>query len=148
MEQSTESWLTAGVIYRFRVSALNVIGEGPASNYVTVAAAAPASQPPPPTIDRSLSTIDSLFVEWDEGDEGDIAVTGFRLYMTEKGTGNAAVVYDGSSNSRTKRFWVQGLATGQYYAFYVVALDFNSESPPSEETVAAVCVSPGHLESP
>ena len=68
--------------------------------------------------------------------------------MTEKGTGNAAVVYDGSSNSRTKRFWVQGLATGQYYAFYVVALDFNSESPPSEETVAAVCVSPGHLESP
>lgn len=43
---------------------------------------------------------------------------------------------------------MQGLKTGQYYAFYVISLDFNSVSEPSDETIAVVCVTPGHIESP
>ena len=95
-----------------------------------------------------MSTIDSLFIEWSEGATGDIEILGYRLYMIEKGTGESNLIYDGSFNPLTKRYWAQGLQTGQYYAFYVVAIDFNSESEPSDETVAVVCVLPGHLESP
>lgn len=40
------------------------------------------------------------------------------------------------------------MSTGDYYAFYVVAVDFNSVSEPSPETVAAVCLPPYHIENP
>jgi hypothetical protein len=46
--------------------------------------------------------------------------------MIEKGTGLSSLIYDGKMNPLTKRFLVQNLTTGQYYAFYVVALDYNS----------------------
>lgn len=82
-----ETDLDTGKIYRFRVSAVNVIGEGSVSNNVKVALADPANKPLSPSIDRSLSTTNSLFVTWDEGTAGDIPISGYRLYMIEKGTG-------------------------------------------------------------
>ena len=82
-----------------------MIGEGPPSNYVRVAMATPTSQPSAPTVNRDLSTINSLFIEWEEGVEGDIPILGYKLYMIEKGTGGAMLIYDGSINALTKRYW-------------------------------------------
>ena len=148
VDKANEPSLERGKIYRFRISAVNVIGEGPVSNNVRVALSEPVLKPDPVTINRELSSIDSLFVEWAESTPGDIPLTGYRLYMIQKGTGVEQIIYDGSLNPLNKRFWVQDLEQGLYYAFYVVAIDFNGESNPSDETVAVVCVTPGHLESP
>lgn len=38
------------------------------------------------------------------------------------------MVYDGSLNPTTFSFEITGLETGNYFAFYVVAVDFNSVS--------------------
>ena len=70
-----------GKIYRFRVSAVNVIGEGPVSNNVRVALSKPVIKPEAVTINRDLSSSDSLFVEWKETTPGNIPLTGYRLYM-------------------------------------------------------------------
>ena len=148
VDSSIETTLKKGLIYRFRVSAVNIMGEGPPSNYVKVALAAQTRTPPPPTINQKLSTASSLFVEWKEGLAGDIQITGYKLYMTEKSTGKSSLVYDGTLNPLTMRYLVQGLSTGKYYAFYVVSIDFNSQSEPSPETVAVVCNQPGHIERP
>jgi hypothetical protein len=49
--------------------------------------------------------------------------------MIKKG-GNEGykMVYDGSLNPTTFSFEITGLETGNYFAFYVVAVDFNSVS--------------------
>jgi hypothetical protein len=46
-----------------------------------------ASAPTLPTIDRSLSTITSLFIEWTEGTSGDIEIDGYKVYLIEMATG-------------------------------------------------------------
>lgn len=143
-----EPSLIIGTIYRFKVSAINRIGEGPTSNYVRVAIANPASTLAAPTINRSRSTKTSLFVEWTEGPPGDIPVDGYQLYMIKKGGKDGyELVYDGSLNPTTFSYQVTGV-TGASYALYVVAVDFNSVSQPSPETVASVCLSPFHIENP
>lgn len=64
VDSATETALQTGKIYRFRVSASNILGAGPLSNNVRVAFANIITKPAAPTIDRELSTIDSLFIEW------------------------------------------------------------------------------------
>ena len=89
-----------------------------------------------------------MFVQWAEGTAGDIPILGYKLYMIEKGSGVETLVYDGSLNPLTTQYSVSGLVPGEYYAFYVVAIDFNSESDKSDETLAVMCEAPGHIESP
>ena len=148
LDSTVETSFVTGETYRFRISAVNVIGEGPQSNYIRVALARPASPPTAPTINRDLSGTTSMFVQWEEGAAGDIPIVGYRLYMIAKGSGVETLVYDGSLNPLTTQYSVSGLTPGDYYAFYVVALDFNSESEKSEETLAVMCEAPGHMESP
>ena len=40
------------------------------------------------------------------------------------------------------------MITGNYYSFYVVAVDFNDVSEESEESVFVVCLTPTHIDSP
>lgn len=87
---------TTGVLYKFKVSALNVIGEGDRSNSKTMAMAMRANSPTSPTVDRSLSSLTSLFIRWTEGTSGDIPILGYYLYMIDLRTGVIEQVYDGS----------------------------------------------------
>jgi hypothetical protein len=41
-----------------------------------------------PQVNRSLSTLTSVFVQWQEGDKGDLEITGYKLFMIELATGN------------------------------------------------------------
>jgi len=144
-----EPQFEVGKIYRFRISAVNRIGEGAASNYIRVAIADPARTLAAPTIDRSRSSKTSLFVKWTAAAPNAIPVEGYRLYMIKKGGSEGYLLaYDGSLNPTTFSYEIKSLETGAYYAFYVVAVDFNSVSQPSPETVASVCLTPDHIENP
>jgi hypothetical protein len=77
IERAAESYLVTGEKYRFKVSAVNLIGEGELSNFVTIAMADPASQPTKPTVNRSLSSLTSVFIEWTQGVAGDISIDGY-----------------------------------------------------------------------
>jgi len=63
------------------VSAVNQIGESELSNYVTIAMASIAAAPTMPTVNRLLSSYNSLYIQWTEGTPGDIPIIGYKLYM-------------------------------------------------------------------
>lgn len=52
-----------------------------------VALAALPLAPNPPYIDTTKSTLTSLYVYWDALTGGDIAVLGYKLWMSDKGSG-------------------------------------------------------------
>lgn len=90
-------------MYDFKVSAVNAIGdESDLSNSVTIAMANQALQPPQPTVDRAKSSLTSVFIEWQEGAQGDIRVLGYELFMIELATGEVTRVYNGANNEDVK----------------------------------------------
>lgn len=114
-----ETYMVAGEKYRFKVSAVNLIGESELSNYVTIAMASPAAQPTTPTVNRDLSTLTSLFIEWGQGTPGDIPIDGYRLYMIEIATGIVTLEYDGSQNPDIYTYSIPNLVTSARYSVYV-----------------------------
>ena len=83
VDQADESDLVTGNVYKFKVSAVNVIGEGELSNHVTIALSSRVSTPTTPTVNRALSSLTSLHIEWSEGTPGDIPVDGYQLWMID-----------------------------------------------------------------
>ena len=148
VQQSQMPELVTGSVYRFAVSAVNMIGESARSNSVSIALAAVPERPPQPTVDRSKSTLTSVHIKWEEGAPGDIPVLGYRLFQVELSTGLVSNVYSGDLNADTKSFLVTGLVTGDFYSFYVQSVNFNGASEQSEELVVAVCLAPTHIDSP
>jgi len=154
----TSQTFTTGVTYRFRFSATNVIGEGELSNSVTVSLAAPAVQPAKPVLDRATtitattvykSTKTSLYLTWAAVTPLDaLEVDGYKLYMTKQGTGAAVCVYDGSRNNQKLFYNVTGLETGKRYSFYVVSVNANGVSAPSDELVVIICLPPTGFPKP
>ena len=103
------------------------------------------SKPAAPTVDRARSTLTSLYVEWTSpGPETE----GYRLYMSEKGSGQFRKIYDGTTNKDTKFFNATGLVTGQAYSFYVVAINYNGVGEASDETFAFSCLAPWGMAIP
>lgn len=43
------------------------------------------------------------------------------------------MIYDGSLNPATLQFNVINLQQGKYYSFYIIAINFNGQSQPSDE---------------
>ena len=68
--------------------------------------------------------------------------------MLEHGTGDVTLVFNGVNNADVKQYTVGGLNTGNYYSFFVEALNFNTVSEYSKELVVSVCLAPTHIDSP
>lgn len=64
LNKTVETNYTSGKIYRFKMSAENILGEGPLSNYLSVALAALPPKPLMPTRNLTLSTKSSAFINW------------------------------------------------------------------------------------
>lgn len=122
LDNTVLTQFVTGSKYRFRITAVNVLGEGEASNEVRVALAALPAKPAAPTIDRSRCTLTSLYVQWVSPGAD---TTGYRLYMSEKGSGVFSKIYDGTTSRDTRYMNVTGLTTGKVYSFYVEAINFN-----------------------
>jgi titin len=141
--------LSAGELYRFKFSALNSLGEGEVSPLLTVALVDPAPVPARPTLDAALGTKTSLLVRWAAVVPADgRPVDGYKLYMTELGTGTATCVYDGAGHRERLFYNATGLTTGGRYSFTVVSVNPNGVSGPSPELLAVVCLPPSHFPRP
>lgn len=125
----TSQVFTTGKLYRFQFSARNAIGEGEQSPPLTVALAAPATRPAAPTVTRSACTLSSLYITWAAVASADaLPIDGYKLYLSEPGSGATRTVYDGSRNSERLFFNVTGLQTGAHYLFWVTSVNANGES--------------------
>lgn len=126
-----------------------MVGTGEPSNFIRVALAKKAPTPSTPTVDRDKSSENSLYIEWTSGLETpDIDILGYSLYMIETQIGDSNLIYNGSTNPDKTYHEITGLTTGNIYAFYVIANDFNGESDSSSELITIVCLKPGHIQSP
>jgi hypothetical protein len=139
---------TTGQVYKLKISALNVIGEGELSNATPMAMSMRANPPTTPTVDRSLSSFTSLFIRWTEGAQGDIPILGYYLYLIDLATGQVSLVYDGGSNPNIFTYHIQHLETAHDYSVYAVSRDFNGLSLESSEAVFTVCLQPAHIDRP
>jgi hypothetical protein len=54
----------SGSMYRFRITAVNVLGESSPSNEIRISLEPLPPQPATPTIDQTKSTLTSLYVSW------------------------------------------------------------------------------------
>ena len=74
----TETGLSAGSSYKFRISARNSVGYSPASSVLTIVAATIPSQPSAPT--TTLNGETSFTFDWNPpSDLGGLTISGYRL---------------------------------------------------------------------
>ena len=78
------------------MSAVNEIGEGPASNEVRIGLGSLPAKPSAPLVDLTKQTMSSVYVYWTALTGQDLTVQGYRLYMSQDGQGNNQLIYDGS----------------------------------------------------
>ncbi|MEA2562211.1 MAG: hypothetical protein QOH06_3715 [Acidobacteriota bacterium] len=121
---ATVSGLTLGTAYTFRVTAINQVGSGPASQPSNSLIA--ATFPGAPTNVTAADESQSAFVTWTApADNGFNAISQYRI-TTEPFT-NTTFVNSGSQTSAL----VFGLANGTQYKFFVRAVNAVGEGPNS-----------------
>lgn len=97
----TEPILVPGRRYRFQVSAVNEIGEGPLSEEISSFAFSLPGVPKAPVrkaASKTSATEASITISWEPLFEtGSVPLTGYKLYMTTTTTGRV-LAYDGTNN--------------------------------------------------
>ena len=140
----TATGLLNGTKYYFRVTAVNALGEGPASAQVAVT---PGLAPPPPPAVTPPSAPFALMagvasaqvsLSWAPPSvTGGSPVTGYRVYMsTVPGAGGARIASVTATN-----YTATGLTTGRTYYLEVTAVNAAGEGPASTQ-VSATPVAP------
>lgn len=136
----TGGLLTTGHTYRFQVSAINAVGEGPLSQEVEARAKALPGRPTIPERVSSVVVVDgggaetaSIGLRWyseEVVDTGGVPLTGFRLYYFEQvdpsttGTpSTATLAFDGADLPDVTQHTVEGLTMDTDYSFFVTALN-------------------------
>jgi hypothetical protein len=141
----TATGLTNGTKYYFRVTALNALGEGPASAQVSAVPALPTAPPPPPVSVPSaplnlMAGVASAQVslQWaSPASTGGSPVKGYNVYMsTTPGAGGARI-----ASVKGTIYTATGLTNGTTYYFEVTAVNTAGEGTASAQ-VAATPVAP------
>lgn len=130
----TDTGLSNGVQYYYRVTAVNGIGEGPFSNEVSATPMAPPTPPGAPENLRATAGDATVTLEWSPPtDNGGSPISRYNVYQGP------------TSGGETFRSWVAGdvltftdtgLANGQEYFYKVAALNDAGEGPMSNEASA------------
>jgi hypothetical protein len=90
-----------------------------------------------------------MYIEWAAVTPADsLVVDGYKLNVTQLGTGLSWNVYDGSENNQRLFYNVTGLETGERYAFTVDSVNFNGISPASDELIVVACKPPDGFPKP
>jgi len=143
----TATGLSNGTKYYFRVTAINALGQGPASAQVSVT---PAVTPPPPPPISPPGAPSALMVgvasaqvslSWTApSTTGGSPVTGYNVYMsTAPGVAGAKV-----ASVTGTIYTATGLTNGATYYFEVTAVNAAGEGPASAQVAARPLPPPGY----
>ncbi len=124
----TDAGLSNGTTYYYRVSAINIVGEGPASavSSATTSSVVPA---PPADLDSACSP-DSISLSWSEpASNGGSAITGYRVYRGSL-SGQLALL---ASLDDVLSYEDSGLPFGVTYYYQVSAVSAVGEGARSAE---------------
>lgn len=130
------SYLTTGLPYRFRLSALNVNGESDLSDATTIySCLKPSSVTAPYRVSSSKTSIE---IGWTEPASNGCSITGFEIYRDTGNSDDITVQVDDSDVSdkpSLRSYEVTGLtSTGSEYRFKIKAINdagFTESSPVS-----------------
>lgn len=132
----SDTGLTNGEVYRYRVSATNGEGQGCKSQEVL---AAPASVPGPPEGLIAQAGIEKITLTWlSPDDDGGSAITNFTLYRATTSGAEAYLVTLGNDLTYTD----SGLIGEQEYFYTATASNGVGEGPMSNEASATALVPP------
>jgi fibronectin type 3 domain-containing protein len=129
----TDSGVTNGQTYWYRVSAENDVGEGPWSNLASATPEAPPSPPGPPVNLQATAGDGSVELDWTAPtDNGGSPITNYRIY---RGTtsGQLALLAEVPD---VRTYLDTGLTNGVKYFYHVTAVNAAGEGPPSAEVSA------------
>jgi titin len=134
--QYTFENLTPGTIYRFKVAAINSIGQ---SEWSEIAGFYSCNDPSDPTNFRSVSTSEThITLSWEKPDDnGGCAVTGYRVYLENIAHPGLQLVYNGINQSTQTSLTVTApnIAGGNYYLFKLQSKNCGLFSTGTEITV-------------
>ncbi len=137
----TDTGASNGTTYYYKVTALNAVGEGIASNEKSATPFAVA--PSAPTLNSATPGTDTVALAWSApGSNGGSAITGYRIYRGTSSGGETLLTTLGNVTSWTD----SGLTSGTTYYYMVTALNSAGESVASNErsaTPTAAATVPG-----
>lgn len=127
-----DSPLTNGVIYYYRVCALNDQGEGEWTSEVPATPAKPAAVPNAPVLSSADPSNGQVTLSWTKPDDGGNAITGYKVY---RGTeANTETYLDTVGDVAT--YTDMTVTNGQTYYYQVTAVNDIGESARSNERSA------------
>ena len=139
--------VTSGLIYGFKIRAVNNKGYSRSSDVVYAAAGRAPETPTAPTYQATDSNRTHVTVGWTDGTSRDIAILGYRLSIDNMGNKEYTIVYDGDGNPNIQRYTYGPLQTGETYNFILEVLNFNGASQPSTALSVRVCDVPSGFDS-
>ena len=130
----TVTSLVNGTRYYFRVTAVNRVGEGPASNEVS---AVPLTVPGAPAGLTATPGNSRVTLSWAAPASGGAAISGYIIYEGTRPGGENRNPVNGSLVTTTS-YTVTGLTNGTTYYFRVIAVNAAGQGPLSAEAPAAL----------
>jgi fibronectin type 3 domain-containing protein len=126
----TDTGLTNGLAYYYKLSAVNAIGEGGLSNELR---AGPATVPGTPTLNSATPSYTSVTVSWSAPTaSGGTAITGYRIYRSTSTGTETPLTTVGTTTSYTDTV----VTNGTTYFYKVSAVNAKGESALSAEKSA------------
>jgi len=107
----------------------------------------PAAPEAPIKVD-SQSTIDSIFLKWENVPGYELNLVGYELWMDSGSDGFFKRVFDGRNKPGIMNFTVTDLVVGRGYKFKVRAVNFNGAGPFSTEVTLFSCLPPETISPP
>jgi fibronectin type 3 domain-containing protein len=137
----TDSGVTNGTTYFYKVTALNSVGESAASNELSATPTQPATAPGPPSLNGATAGNASVALTWSApSSNGGSAITGYKVYRGTSSGSETLLTTLGNVTSWTDN----GVTNGATYYYKVTALNSVGESIRSNEMSATpFAVAPG-----
>ena len=124
----TNTGLSAGTLYYYKVAAYNKAGTGPQSSLYSVTTQPNPSFLAPPGIMTTAATANSITITWSAVSNA----TGYYVYRSSSSSGTYTKVGESLTTSYTNT----GLSSGTIYYYKVAAYDKNGAGPQSIFVVA------------
>lgn len=128
----SDTGLTNGQAYYYKVSAVNSIGESSRSNEASATPTASSTVPSAPTLTSATAGNAQATLSWTAGSDGGSAITGFKIYRGTTAGGETLLTTLGSVLTYTDA----GLTNGQTYYYKVSAVNEKGEGMQSNEASA------------